>query len=147
MQTVRIQNLRNTRDAPGQLYFYLLSRSARSGARFYKKQLKELGLTPVQSTVLQALAVHDGCTTSQLSKAAEPDNATLTGVLDRLCPAGYLERKISSEDRRTRHIFLTERGQEISVILDSLTEDTNARFPAELSDRETNDLKALLTRL
>ncbi|WP_108818539.1 MarR family winged helix-turn-helix transcriptional regulator [Pseudovibrio sp. Alg231-02] len=127
--------------------FYLLSRSARSGARFYKKQLEELGLTPVQSIVLQALAVQDGCTTSQLGKAAELDNATLTGVLDRLCPAGYLERKASPEDRRTQHIFLTKQGQEVSEILDSLTEDANTRFLAELSDRERDDLKALLTRL
>lgn len=127
--------------------FYLLSRSSRRGARFYKKQLEELGLTPVQSIVLQALTVHDGCTTSQLGKAAELDNATLTGVLDRLCPAGYLMRRASLEDRRTQRIFLTKRGHKIAGVLDSLTEDANTKFLAELSDRERDDLKLLLNRL
>ncbi|GHB26418.1 hypothetical protein GCM10007094_13400 [Pseudovibrio japonicus] len=127
--------------------FYLLSRSSRRGARFYKKQLDALGLTPVQSIVLQALAVQDGCTTSRLGKAAELDNATLTGVLDRLCPAGCLERRTSLEDRRAQRIFLTKRGRKIADVLDSLTEDANAKFLAELSDQERDDLKILLSRL
>lgn len=127
--------------------FYLLSRSARRGARFYKKQLDALGLTPVQSIVLQALAVQDGCTTSRLGKAAELDNATLTGVLDRLCPAGYLERRVSLEDRRAQQIFLTKHGRKVVRTLDSLTENANAKFLAELSDRERDDLKVLLTKL
>ncbi len=127
--------------------FYLLSRSARSGTRFYKKQLEALGLTPVQSIVLQALAVNDGCTTSQLGKAAELDNATLTGVLDRLCPAGFVIRKASPDDRRTQHIYLSEKGSAISEQLGSITEDANAKFLEELSPQEEESLKALLARL
>lgn len=127
--------------------FYLLSRSARSGARFYKKQLEELGLTPVQSIVLQALAVNNGCTTSQLGKVAELDSATLTGVLDRLSPAGFIERKASSDDRRTQHIHLTNQGHEVTETLDSLTEEANTKFLADLNEQETSELKALLSRL
>lgn len=127
--------------------FYLLSKSARSGARFYKKQLEELGLTPVQSIVLQALALSDGCTTSQLGKAAELDNATLTGVLDRLCPAGLLERKPNPDDRRTQHIYLSEHGRETAGTLNRLTEIANEKFLENLDDKETAELKALLSRL
>ncbi|KZL19523.1 Organic hydroperoxide resistance transcriptional regulator [Pseudovibrio axinellae] len=126
--------------------FYLLSRSARRSARFYKKQLEGLGLTPVQSMVLQALALQDGCTTSQLSKASELDNATLTGVLDRLSPAGYLERRASPEDRRTQHILLTEQGRSIASLLDSLTEDANSKFLSGLNDDDKDELKAFLRR-
>ncbi|SDR25525.1 MarR family transcriptional regulator [Pseudovibrio sp. Tun.PSC04-5.I4] len=127
--------------------FYLLSRSARSGARFYKKQLEDLGLTPVQSILLQALAVNNGCTTSQLGKVAELDSATLTGVLDRLVPAGYIERKASFKDRRTQHIHLTSQGHKAAETLDSLTEEANANFLANLTEQETTQLKALLSRL
>lgn len=127
--------------------FYMLSRSARSGTRFYKKQLEDLNLTPVQSIVLQALAMDDGCSTSDLSRAAELDNATLTGVLDRLEHAEFVTRKPDPDDRRRQRIHLTTHGAEIARQLDELTERANAEFLKDLNPAETAELKRLLDRL
>jgi hypothetical protein len=54
---------------------------------------KPHGLTPIQALVLQAISEQEGQSASEISKRLLLDNATLSGVLDRLADGGWVERR------------------------------------------------------
>jgi DNA-binding MarR family transcriptional regulator len=72
--------------------------------------LAELGLTPVQGMVMNALDAEHPPTMSELAAATYCDNSSLTGVVDRLEALGYVERVPAPNDRRARCVALTPHG-------------------------------------
>ena len=71
--------------------FFELSKAYQLGNRFLRQKVSELNLTSVQTMVLGFLDEEDQITSSELGKRAELDSATLTGILDRLETAGFIE--------------------------------------------------------
>jgi DNA-binding MarR family transcriptional regulator len=61
--------------------------------------------------ILRFLDEEDQITSSKLGKRAELDSATLTGILDCLEAAEFIERKGNPGDRRSIHIHLTQKGK------------------------------------
>jgi DNA-binding MarR family transcriptional regulator len=75
------------------------------------------------------------------------DSATLTGILDRLCRAGLVERRDNPDDRRAILIRLTDRGNSVGKeILDSV-EPENRSFLSPLTQEEELIFRTLLKKL
>lgn len=87
---------------------FLLAKGNQKAHRNLKKRLKKFNLTPVQALVLGALEEENGLTASEIGRRLGLDNATVSGVLDRLKESNWIVKKTDPGDRRTHLIFLPD---------------------------------------
>lgn len=72
-----------------------------------------LDITPEQWTVLAFLWKEDGVTQQKLCDATYKDKPSMTRLIDNLVKQGLVQRRTSSADRRSNHIYLTRDGRAI----------------------------------
>jgi MarR family transcriptional regulator, temperature-dependent positive regulator of motility len=70
-----------------------------------------LELTSVQYAALFSLRDNEGIDQATLAGLIAYDRVTIGGVISRLESRGYLERTVSTEDRRARTLRLTRKGR------------------------------------
>ena len=75
--------------------------------------IRAAGLTPSQFDVVATLGNTKGMTCRALSEQTLVTKGTLTGVLDRLESRGIVRRSASREDRRSIHVRLTPKGDDL----------------------------------
>ena len=73
---------------------------------------KKIGLTIGQPKVLDYLKDHDGSSQKDIAQGCFLEAGSLTSILNRMEENGLIERKILNGNRRTFHIFMTEKGKE-----------------------------------
>lgn len=127
--------------------FHLLVKSAKSGTQHWKQAISDLGVTAVQSKVISFMHESGDISASELSKLASIDNATLTGIIDRLEAMGLVTRQHSTSDRRAITLRLTPQGETLAEELSARIEPANQKFMTNLSEAESYMLKELLQRL
>ncbi|EAR60318.1 MarR family winged helix-turn-helix transcriptional regulator [Neptuniibacter caesariensis] len=131
---------------PQDCIFHLLVKASKAGNRCWKQATADLGLTAVQGKVLNFMHNCGEITASELSKEVAIDNATLTGLLDRLEALELLERHTKSDDRRAILIRLTDQGQTLAEELYQRWQPANEQFLENFSDAETAMLRDMLKR-
>jgi DNA-binding MarR family transcriptional regulator len=94
-----------------QLCFSVYS-TAHAFTRLYRTLLDPLGLTYTQYIVLLALLAEDGLSIKMLGERLALDSGTLTPVLRRLDPAGYVDRTRDQRDERIVRIHLTDQTRD-----------------------------------
>ena len=127
--------------------FFQFAKAYQLSSRFLTQKVSELNLTSVQAMVLGFLTEEDQITSSELGKRTELDSATLTGILDRLEAAGYLERKSNPDDRRSIHIHLTPKGKALGKEATLVLMNANAEFLKVLTDEQQRELRNLIQTL
>jgi DNA-binding MarR family transcriptional regulator len=90
---------------------YLLSKAYQKAYACFRKRLHEYGLTPVQSLVIMGISEAEGLSAKELGKKLLLDNATLSGVLDRLAEGGWITKGTADEDRRFLQLHLSEKAR------------------------------------
>jgi DNA-binding MarR family transcriptional regulator len=107
----------------------------------------EHGTTLPRFDVMAALyPQREGVTMSALSRMLLVSNGNSTAVVDRLEEDGLVRRSTPRSDRRTVHVALTAAGvREFEALAAGNERRVNALF-AGLSDREVDELIALLDR-
>lgn len=78
----------------------------------YTKSLKDLGITPVQFTMLTALQIQKGSNVNTLSSMLTMDRTTTNRNLKPLIRDGLVITD-ESEDKREKIIHITEKGENI----------------------------------
>jgi DNA-binding MarR family transcriptional regulator len=106
--------------------------------------LKPLGLTPIQTLVLDAIAEGDGPSASEIGKRLLLDNATISGVLDRLADGGWIVKQTDERDRRALRIFPSDKALESGAEVITARDEANDQILAELNVEEKILLKRLL---
>jgi DNA-binding MarR family transcriptional regulator len=91
--------------------------------------LSRLALLPEQTTV------------SDLARSLECNMGNLSGTLDRLEEAGYVERLVCEADRRARYIRLTAKGRRMRAQMTEIFR--NGRVCTALKEMDTRELEAL----
>ncbi|HYF44505.1 MAG TPA: MarR family transcriptional regulator [Ramlibacter sp.] len=113
--------------------------AAQFGSRFH------LNLT--EWRIMLTLADHPGASAQELSDYTGLDKMTLSRAVRALEAQGRLEREGSEEDRRKRHLWLTEEGW---VVYDEIARAALAReaqIYAGLTENELKTLHRLLKKL
>jgi DNA-binding MarR family transcriptional regulator len=90
----------------------------------------EVGLTWPQLATLRAAERLGDCSIGSLARAIHLGQPTLTGIVQRLERAGYVERAPHEQDGRSVKISITPRGQNLLKNAPSLLQD---HFHTELS--------------
>ena len=127
--------------------FFQFAKTYQLSSRFLAQKVSELNLTSVQAMVLGFLTEGDQITSSELGKRTELDSATLTGILDRLEAAEFLERKSNPDDRRSIHIHLTPKGKAMGREASRAIVEANAEFLQVLTEEQKRDLHSIISTL
>ena len=146
--------LKNPQTPPGEtilddLPFYF-ARAVVDFRRFNDYTLRAVGLQPQApgiASVLHALDEWDDCTVNSLIQRTHLPNGTLTGLLDSLEDDRCIQRVSNPADGRSWHIRLTAKGRKLCAKLHHRHLMVMELFRDALSDRETAQLKRLLTRV
>lgn len=123
---------------------FLLAKANQKSQNFLKNRLKPLGLTAVQALVLEALLEEDGLTAGEIGKRLLLDNATVSGVLDRLADGQWILKRSDVEDKRVLRVFLAAKAREMEPCLTRERDAANDEILAGFTMEERIVLKRLL---
>ena len=89
---------------------FLIRRLHQIHVALFQEACGEFEITPLQYSLLSALAVRGTADQTTLAADIALDRTTTTGALKRLDARNFVERAISDEDRRARICKLTPAG-------------------------------------
>ena len=89
----------------------------------------------------------EGITVSGLAELARVRKQTMAQAVDQLERMGYVERRPNPDDRRSRLVFLTERGEAVRPVTHAAAARVEERWAQLTSPEELEALRASLLRL
>jgi DNA-binding MarR family transcriptional regulator len=95
------------------VWFRLLRLQARLNLAI-SERLRAIGVSVPQCDVLTTLTEREGLTQQELAQRLYVTKGNISGLIDRLEAAGFVERRATVGDRRSHAIFLTEAGRRIA---------------------------------
>jgi DNA-binding MarR family transcriptional regulator len=121
-----------------------LHKATRQLSVHIERRLADLGMSPQEGHLLTYLNRYAPAPVGELVRVFGIKQSTLTSILDRLETAGYIQRTLNPDDRRSFLIHVTESGR-------ALAEQSNARLEAleeeirgRLSAEEVNAFEAVI---
>ncbi len=123
---------------------FLLAKAYQKSQNDLKLRLKPYGLTSVQALILEVLMEEDGLTAGDIGRRLVLDNATVSGVLDRLAEGGWIEKQVDSNDKRILRIYLAPKTKTKSAELIRMRDLANTSILSGFSTEEKIILKRLL---
>jgi MarR family transcriptional regulator, organic hydroperoxide resistance regulator len=99
--------------SPDRIYFRFIRLQQRVFGEM-AQTLKPTGLSIPQFDVLSTLTEQQGLSQSDLAQRLYVTKGNVSGLIDRLVEAGYVERRSAPGDRRSNALFLTPDGEKIA---------------------------------
>jgi DNA-binding MarR family transcriptional regulator len=109
--------------------------------------LARYDLTPAQFGVLAHLSANDGIKQQELSEMLSVTKGNICGLIDRLEKLGLVVRVSDPGDRRSNHLHLTPKGEELARVVVPANEQFISDYMSVLSPEEQETLRSLLRRL
>ena len=130
---------------------YLLSKAARLTKWELNNKLNNLGLTSTQWGVLNLLyrrrSTEFVATPAAIAEELHSDRPTISGIIDRLCKNGWVEREVNPDDRRSQIIILTEKTLGLITKMEKHSDDTMEDAVKGFSHEDIKVLSRLLTQI
>jgi len=117
---------------------------------FHKMVLAEaatIGLSPGQPKILEYLKHYGGCEQRVIGEACNIEAATVTGILSRMEVAGLIERKQLEGNRRSLHVFLTEKGEAFSGRIDDVFKKIEETAFSNIAANDQKEFLATLAKI
>ena len=89
----------------------------------------------------------EGITVSELAELARVRKQTMAQAVEQLEHMGYVERRPNPRDRRSRLVFLSERGESVRPVTHATAARVEERWAELTSPEELEALRASLLRL
>ena len=126
--------------------FYTIDKAIRTYRQYAQKELKKAGykITIDQWLIIKNILENPEISQQELSEKVFKDNASVTRIIDLLVKAKYLERKISSTDRRRTELKVTKEGKKIITDVQTIVL-TNRSFA--LKNLSKSDIDSMKTGL
>lgn len=123
---------------------FLLAKAYQKSQHNLKARLRPYGLTSVQALVLEALWEAEGLTAGDIARRLILDNATVSGVLERLTDGDWIVKKTDDKDKRVLRIYLSDKAKAMETRLAEERNRTNDEMLEGFSMEERILLKRLL---
>jgi DNA-binding MarR family transcriptional regulator len=111
------------------------------------KLLEALGLFPGQEQVIEALAMRDAMSMSELAGILRVRPPTASKTVARLSALGLVERRTADGDGRVVRVALTKEGRETAGAIETLALDIEAEVVAHLDGKDKKRLRKLVRRV
>ena len=119
-------------DNPG----HLIRRCHQIAVGIFMDNFGELGLTPVQCSILLVVKKHPGVDQTELSGLVALDRTNTATTLMRLEQKGLIRRASSPTDKRVKRVYITEAGEKILATIPSFGHAGSERLLDELTPAE-----------
>jgi MarR family transcriptional regulator, organic hydroperoxide resistance regulator len=106
--------------------------------------LRGIGLSIPQCDVLTTLTEQEGLSQQHLAERLYVTKGNISGLIDRLAAAGYVQRRPILGDRRSHALFLTEAGRRIAEQGIAVQRSFVALTIGSLGQRQLAELEAAL---
>lgn len=126
---------------------FLLAKAYQKAHSAFKQKLAPFSITPVQQLILGVLEEEEFLSPGEIAERVAMDNATLSGVLDRMAEGGMIRKEGNPEDRRSIRILLTTKAKRMREELAAQRKAINEEITAKLSMEERLLLKRMLRDL
>lgn len=111
------------------------------------EKVKPSGLTMGQPKIIDYLSYHDGASQKEIAMACNIEPGSLTSILNRMEDKGIIVRKILNNNRRTYHIFLTEKGKELQLAVTEAFVQLEKQAFADISEEEKENFMKIFNQI
>ena len=126
---------------------FLIRRLHQIHVALFSRHCQQFGVTPVQFSLLTALAARGVADQTLLAGDVALDRTTTTGAVKRLQDRGLARRVVNTGDRRARLWSLTKKGAKLLGKMQASVREAHDATIAALEPSERSLLVALLRRL
>ncbi|HWW47212.1 MAG TPA: MarR family transcriptional regulator [Xanthobacteraceae bacterium] len=126
---------------------HLFRRMQQIAVAIFMEECAPLDLTPVQYATLVAIRDYPGVDATRLSALIAFDRSTLGSVMERLETKGLITRRATPEDRRVKHLHLSQKGQRLLEKAIPLVDRAQERMLAPLPAKDQKTIMKLLAQL
>ncbi|MEE0510185.1 MAG: MarR family transcriptional regulator [Peptococcaceae bacterium] len=109
--------------------------------------LRHTDLTVGQPKVLDHLHSHDGDSQKDIASSCHIEPGSLTTLLKGMSERGLVERRNMNGNRKTTHVFMTEKGMASSQQVQTAFAEMEAIAFEGISETERADFMATLTKI
>jgi DNA-binding MarR family transcriptional regulator len=100
-------------DSKAGFLVHFLHRASQRADGLFALEIGELGLTPRQFAILQAVSAANGPSQTAIRAATGIDRSSIADLVRRLVTNGCLKRRRSKRDSRVYAVHLTSKGQQL----------------------------------
>jgi MarR family transcriptional regulator, lower aerobic nicotinate degradation pathway regulator len=126
---------------------FLVRRLHQIHVALFQENCAAFAITPLQYSLLSALAVRGTADQTTLAADVALDRTTTTGALKRLQSRKFIERSIDRADRRARICRLTGAGAKLLAGMEKSARAAHRETLAGLSKAEQKSFVAMMQRL
>ncbi|MGJ4943512.1 MarR family winged helix-turn-helix transcriptional regulator [Bradyrhizobium sp. HKCCYLS1011] len=123
---------------------YLIRRLHQIHVALFQEKCAAYEITPLQYSLLTALAKRGTADQTALAKDIALDRTTTTGALRRLQARGFVDRNVGPQDRRSRTCRLTRSG---AALLRKIERRARAAHLATVADLTKADQKRFIAMM
>lgn len=124
----------------------LMIRSSMKGKYAIVQIAEDHNITLMQALTLCLLEPDQSVPMKSLSTFMSCDPSNITGIVEQLVTEGLVDRKEAVHDRRVKTVTLTDKGLALRDKFLEITTSTRLPHLDELTDRETEQLIAILEK-
>lgn len=117
---------------------------------FLMNKLTENGFIDFASShgnILFQLNINEKMTMKKLSEKINRDKSTTTVLVRKLESEGYIKGIPDPDDKRSRIVYLTEKGKKYNSITSDISTELNQTFYKGFSDKEKEEFISYLQRI
>jgi DNA-binding MarR family transcriptional regulator len=131
----------------GQRPGFLIRRLHQIHVALFQENCAKFEITPLQYSLLSALAVRKTADQTTLAVDVSLDRTTTTGALKRLQSRGFIERAVRRDDRRARACRLTKAGGALLARMETAARAAHRDTLACLSKTEQKHFVVLMQQI
>jgi DNA-binding MarR family transcriptional regulator len=126
---------------------FLLNVAQRRLQRFLAAQTQGGGVTAAQSGLLFVLGKRDGALMGEVGAALDLGMPGISGLAERMCEAGLIEKRADPDDGRASRLWLTPAGRKALLRTKASIAALNARLSQGFTDSEIDTVARWLTHV
>jgi DNA-binding MarR family transcriptional regulator len=126
---------------------FLISQIGAHSSRRWNDRLQAVGLDSRAVMLLWNVAIKEGRSQRELAEALRLPGSRVVALVDRLEAGGWLQRRLSTNDRRTRSLHLTRKGHRLVDRIMDIAVAHEDDLTRGLRARDRTDLVELLMRI
>jgi MarR family transcriptional regulator, transcriptional regulator for hemolysin len=107
-------------------FLFTLGELQRLLRAYADKEAARFGITRAQWAVLAKVERSEGMKQTELAELLEMQPITLTRLIDKLCDAGWIERRSDATDRRVNRLYLRKAGRALLGKMSGLRSELTA---------------------
>lgn len=125
---------------------FLVRRLYQVHVALFAEHCARFGVTPVQYSLMSALARRGDADQSTLAADVVLDKTTTAGVLKRLEARGFVRRSVDASDRRSRRCSLSDEGKFVLMEIEPHARQAHAETLKGLDEAERALIVALMSK-